>query len=121
MPEPREPLTEAELDALVELAGAATPGPWEVKDESNVWGTDNWIVEGWCDYGPTTAPADAAYIAAANPATVLRLVEDVRRLRAALDRVKCPNCGSMACANPTTGEIEGWMIPVPLVPGEDSE
>lgn len=84
------------LDELERLARAATPGPWR-RDENNVWGA--------CDPDDTTShgmginivecrssvpqwarePLDyfksetnAAYIAAANPSVVLKLIEALR-------------------------------------------
>jgi hypothetical protein len=73
-----------DLDKLAELARAATPGPWEhgtgyeqsePGDFVSAAGGEVVVCE---DQAPTAA--DAAFIAAANPAAVLALVE---RLRAA--------------------------------------
>jgi hypothetical protein len=83
-----------DLDALEGLAKAATPGPW--KSERGI--------EGWCveteaakdkDGGQHVAcycfaeagyvpDADAAFIAAMNPQTVLALIAEVRELRSTL-------------------------------------
>jgi len=73
--EPMEPL----LADLERKALAATPGPWEVSEE------EGWD-EAWCDWhsvGPLSLKggklsADTAFIAAANPATVLKIIAAVR-------------------------------------------
>jgi hypothetical protein len=100
---PDTTLTSAELDELEQLAKAATPGPWDVwaeptksKDEAidelayQVINTpDEDFAEavyllnanGKCPAttgcGPTSK-ANAAYIASANPATILRLLSLAR-------------------------------------------
>jgi hypothetical protein len=92
-PEP----TLADLRAVVE---AATPGPWHVCPESPV-DADSVVVtlghdpvasamDEWHDpfFGPSTAVADAAYIATFDPPTVLGLIERVERAEDALARVK---------------------------------
>ena len=91
-----EKLRRAQLidtDALRKLCKSATPGPWHVdsyapglneistytgKFSGDVIGSpqdDGWRV-------PSISDNDAAYIAAANPATVLQLLDEIDRLRA---------------------------------------
>jgi len=65
-----------DIDELAALANAATPGPWTAGSRC-VRDSDGHGVAG---EGYTTEDADLAYIAAANPETVLALIE---RLRAA--------------------------------------
>ena len=87
---------------LRRLAEAATPGPWKhesQKDESGSYQTVQWVMAGdpeWAHvlvaedhatvlHGPHVeipAEANAAYIAAANPATILSLLDEIDRLRA---------------------------------------
>jgi hypothetical protein len=73
------------LDALEQLARAATPGPWHavqgVKPNERAVTNRNgaWFAE-LCDGSTRANDADAAFIAAANPAAVIELVQ---RLRAA--------------------------------------
>jgi len=79
-----------DLDALAALAEAATPGPWTHDDESDYQG----LVRIWRDIDPPPVmtmgrvhAADAAYIAAADPTTILALVERLRAAEAVCDRV----------------------------------
>jgi hypothetical protein len=82
-----------DLDDLEAKARAATPGPWDnhsINGEpiESVWLADGSVVATWAikeprfEFHAPQARADAAFIAAANPAAVLELVE---RLRAAED------------------------------------
>lgn len=75
------PVTAADwIDNLARLAEAATPGPWvadhseednsAVKQEGRAW----WDGLAFCG-----RPADAKFIAAVNPTTILRLIEAARR------------------------------------------
>lgn len=93
-----EHLTTTELDALLEAAKAATAGPWIITDDDRTFGSPEFIV--WGPRGPgygtvcrtwrqgltatederREATANAALIAAANPATITRLVLMVREL-----------------------------------------
>ena len=80
-------MTTIDTDRLRALAEAATPGPWE--DVSNRYGYDvseTWAVEpvapsvhNICHV--TVGQRDAAYIAAADPQTVLALLDEIERLR----------------------------------------
>jgi hypothetical protein len=80
-----------DLDELEAKARAATPGPWDnhsINGEpiESVWLADGSVVATWAikeprfEFHAPQARADAAFIAAANPAAVLELLE---RLRAA--------------------------------------
>lgn len=62
-------MTDEQKAALRALAEAATPGPWNAETLP-------------FDYG--MPPHDADYIAAAHPAAVLALLDEVERLREAL-------------------------------------
>lgn len=81
------PAVDTDLDALEAAARAATPGPWEHLADRGIISTVSTATEpkiglAIC-YGP-----NAAYIAAANPAAVLALIDEVHRLRAAVARVR---------------------------------
>lgn len=79
-------MTNEELDALEQLARAATPGPWTMRrlGTSYAYYTpaepkyQSWEID---SSGPMS-DVDAAYIAAANPAAVLDLIKRVRELAA---------------------------------------
>jgi hypothetical protein len=79
-----------DLDAIEATARAATPGEWRVAD----WTGDHRVgVEAFHGAGRrpicvTDELADAAHIAAANPATVLALVARIREFEAGL-RAAC--------------------------------
>lgn len=73
-----------DLDALERLARAATPGPWHTGDgyeqqDPGAYVADarGHIVVAQADDSPCV-PTDAAFIAAANPAAVLELVQRLR-------------------------------------------
>ena len=101
-------MTDAELNALEAAAKAATPGPW-VRDGSlsiygphlqqsqhsngrifiaNVSAGRNRDDPAFGDDGSSITGdghADAAYIAAANPAAILDLIAELRQTRAEMD------------------------------------
>jgi hypothetical protein len=87
-------LTAGRLAELERLARAATPGPWERETDSDGNATPYLVMAGdirisdtgW-DVGKKQAGRNTAFIAAAHPGTVLALVAEVRRLRAALGRI----------------------------------
>ena len=67
-----------DLEALRKFAEAATPGPWLPMDLSgDVWRMDH-PRKRICEHG---AKYNAAFIAAANPQTVLDLIAEVERAR----------------------------------------
>ena len=80
-----------DLDKLREKAQAATPGPWRVRldahsqDELSTVAIElaplRWFTVG---YAPD---ADADYIAAADPTTVLALIDRLQRVETALREV----------------------------------
>ena len=97
-------MTDADKAALRALAEKATPGPWQSRGKSgkflpmDAWEVNNWAVP-YYSYAPIYAgpsavavavsEGDAArentdYIAAAHPAAVLSLLDEVERLREAL-------------------------------------
>lgn len=73
-------LSDADLDDLERKADAATPGPWECRVTPIIeCSTLRWAQGDMAD--PGRHEADAAFIAAANPATVKALIAEIRRLR----------------------------------------
>ena len=97
-------LDDAALDELARLAGEATPGPWEECGHArggcccgNVWSlpldfpvanTNTDPKQEYWSIPKSTVPNNAAFIAAANPATVAALVAEVRQLRQCLAGVR---------------------------------
>jgi hypothetical protein len=59
------------ITELETLARAATPGKWEATSIFNVWSQSHLICS-------TDDSDDSQYIAAANPATMLKLIEIIR-------------------------------------------
>jgi len=84
------------LDQLIKLADAATPGPWwagkcEPADGHALAWIGNHFVD--CEGGQRNYKEqvdDAAFIAAANPTTVKRMAELLMQCREALDDVDDP-------------------------------
>lgn len=74
------PLTSADLADLKAKAKAATPGRWVVYNETDVWTVDDKPIA-CTDFGDVTefAKNNVAHIAAANPETILRLIDMVER------------------------------------------
>ena len=80
-----EPLTPDKLDAIAARADAATEGPWSasvIDGTGDVYGPDGMGVAYDCE-GGCASEEDAEFIAHAR-SDVPALVEEVRRLRAAL-------------------------------------
>lgn len=79
------------IDDLERKAKAATPGPWSADGYGNgqqVTGATGTV------FADTLAfHEDAEFIAAANPAAILRLIEDNRRMR---HGSLCPECNAKA-------------------------
>ena len=79
------------LTKLKELAKNATPGPWHEQHEI-AYGVDiedsngDWLAQSnkVC-VGANQATKNAQYIAAANPETILKLIESVEEMERALD------------------------------------
>ena len=91
-----------DLDKLEQLARAATPGPWSAEGDGAItWRGSTTSLAGCVakvtDPSHPSAKNDAAFIAAANPAAVLELVQ---RLRAAERR----NEGQAAKAREAIGD-----------------
>lgn len=85
-------MTPADLSRIEVLAREATPGPWRVLSDSYVIQNGPEYVadamDGYDATAPATMAANAAYIAAANPAAVLALIAELTSLRAAVARVR---------------------------------
>ena len=89
-------MTDINVDELREKAEKATPGPW-VAGEPQLWGDNDTpqaaVLAGgspitWDDHGGEVFdPVNAEFIAAANPQTVLSLLDEVERLRSTLLRI----------------------------------
>ena len=77
---------QTDLDALAARAREATAGEWEAAREANTYWTV--MIRRDTPLLRYANECDAAYIAAANPAVVLGLIEEIRRLRAAVARVR---------------------------------
>lgn len=78
-----------DLDHLEAAANAATPGPWLERHEDVYSEVDAHVAfcltvcssAAECCITKKQAQANAAYIAAANPAVVLELIAEIRKLR----------------------------------------
>ena len=97
-------------DDLRALAEAATPGTWGVMGQSVIYdagqcncgpGGENGLHENYCgvEVLAEASPADAAYIAAANPVVVRALLDEQDRLTEMLNTLGfCPTDGeSLPC------------------------
>ena len=141
-----------DTDELRRLAREATPGPWDYtvkverhegfKDFPDGCGicrpTGIWSAQAIADTGFRASrrisgddPKDAAYIAAANPATVLALLDELDRLRAEVGRLRTENALLRASSDSPTWTPEdleriavkaaatavsfGWDLPKPEV------
>ena len=94
-------MTRIDLTALRTLAQSATPGPWAIEPhpygnsparsihvadrDADEFPVVSQLGCGCCDVGLDADAEDLSYIAAANPATVLRLID---ALEAVLDRAR---------------------------------
>ena len=85
-------MTPADLSRLESLARKATPGPWfrPIANDTAVRSDDVDIAQtvGAYELEWERMEADAAYIAAANPAAVLALIERVRELEGKLEAIR---------------------------------
>jgi len=79
------------LDELRKAAEKATPGPWAFRRDGTwhcLCGDGMWFVKlSWTALGQRNAD-DAAFIARANPATILSLIGEIERLTYELKRWK---------------------------------
>lgn len=84
--------TQAERDALAALAKAATPGPWQDDEGGVVVDARSWPIVARIDATGAVVTEgtaqDVAYIAAANPDMVARLLRDAERAKALTDFVE---------------------------------
>lgn len=85
-------MTALDLPRLIALAEAATPGPWRTHlcDDTAVIAINRWEIAGMrgdYDTDHESMEANAAYIAAASPDTILALIWRVQAAEAALDRI----------------------------------
>jgi len=98
-------MTKSEIAELKELAEKATPGPWQSKKKNgyahemrlDVAHYEHLILSCFArahDYG-LQAQTDAAFIAHANPAAVLSLIERLERLEITLVNVRSDLCWLM--------------------------
>lgn len=72
-----------DLDHLEVAAKAATPGPWRVdcpRKNARIKSGDMFVMESYAA-NAVRLDADAAFIAAANPETILALIRELRELR----------------------------------------
>ena len=69
-----------DLEHLRALATAATPGPWEARPNELIGGTAVYPHDSDREVADFTSEADARYIAAVDPRTVLNLIHELRRL-----------------------------------------
>jgi hypothetical protein len=70
-----------DLEHLRTLATAASPGPWEARPNELIGGTAVYPHDSDREVADFTNPADARYIAAVDPLTVLGLIHEINRLR----------------------------------------
>ena len=82
-----------ELRVLREKAEAATPGPWHSSSGPSVWGPEGVLIGNLPSYFGPEQPrwrenhATAEFIAAADPSTVLALLDRIERLAGILGKV----------------------------------
>jgi hypothetical protein len=73
-----------DYDDLRAKALAATPGPWETPTGDCVWSEERLVARGDDERPFVERAANTAFIAAANPVTVLSLLDEIAALKAAL-------------------------------------
>ena len=111
-------MTPTELASLEALAKAATPGDWEVIASTR----GDWpslYVRGATDEGIVAMVMqgvikdrfrhNASYIAAANPAAILSLIEENKRMREALDHVQGAVTVDTIAYMRRVGDLNGWV------------
>ena len=102
-------MTRIDLSALRTLAEAASPGPWAIEPhpygnsparsihvadrDADEFPVVSQLGCGCCDVGLDADAEDLAYIAALNPATVLRLLDALEAVLAACDDPYSDPCG----------------------------
>ena len=92
---------------LRRLAEAATPGPWRTSkaDDTAIMSFDNDVAHtvGIYEVEAETMEADAAYIAAANPAAILALLDRLARVETLVAQCKA----TLEAMPPATGMPDG--------------
>jgi len=92
-------MTDAELSSLEAAARAATPGPWEIsRDDFSLF-----IESRKGTVGEIGDAFDANYISAANPASILSLIAELRQAKAErnwliMKTSECPYPNTTLCA-----------------------
>jgi hypothetical protein len=99
-----------DLDKLEALARAATPGPWAYQEDSDAYthiirpvASPGWIIASATQTSKPEGEANGRWIAAANPATILSLIDLTRRASASqiskdaggeplAEQVRCNEC-----------------------------
>lgn len=69
-------------DDLRKLAEAATPGPWQKIDDTGIWAVCSDMHRVGIDFNES----DAAFIAAANPAKIIELLDAIEAQRKLLEQ-----------------------------------
>jgi hypothetical protein len=125
-------MTDAELAALEAAARAATPGPWfrAIANDTAIRSDDVDIAQtvGAYELEWERMEADAAYIAAANPAAILALIQRVREAEGRALRISWEDLGPSMVANAFLGSMDiggvhphvngGWCWAASNLPAE---
>jgi hypothetical protein len=97
-------MTRIDLDELERLARAATPGPWQAAGYSVTHEYKPGVSEAVA-VSHIARPHDAAFIAAANPETVLALIRIAKAASEACSRLEDPVDTLIEVGNGTTDEM----------------
>ncbi|MEF6320215.1 ead/Ea22-like family protein [Escherichia coli] len=111
---------------LREAAEKATKGRWAVEFDDEIYSTDGVNHEQIAMVFSENEARDAAFIAAANPATVLALLDEleakdstiaaqqheIRMLLNALEEKPCPKCNDTGMAD--SGGTQPWGEPIEI-------
>ena len=105
----------ARLERMIELAAAATPGPWTIEQDGDLdWSLVGTANDGrllTCGYG-TDAEADTAYIAAASPDLLLRVAQEaiyILNRHGPNDMGECGWCGFAWPCVDVAGALKAWL------------
>ena len=95
------------IEELKRLAEAATPGPWEIDDMlADITGIEVWSTDGMlCE---SISEENARYIAAANPAAVLELIDIYYGCKDALEAVVNQRQELLAALKDAREMVEDW-------------
>lgn len=80
-----------DLTSLYDAAKAATPGPWTIDVNGRIYGNvDGGLIGSICYIGNLSANANdnARLIAAANPARILALIDELRAAKGCVEALK---------------------------------